>query len=157
MTTFLLNLLLALAWVSLTGQFVVSNFLVGFGLGYLLLWLDQSVSKPSGYFFKVPKVLGLLSFFVWELIKANLRVAYDVVSPWQRMRPGVVAVPLDVKSEPEITLLANLITLTPGTLSLDVSTDRKVLYVHSMYIDDVNEFKRQIKDGFERRVQEVFR
>lgn len=156
MTTFLLNLLLALAWVALTGEFVLSNFLVGFGLGYVILWLDQSFAGTSGYFSKVPKVIGLIRFFAWELVKANLRVAYDVVSPRQRMRPGVVAIPLDVKSDPEITLLANLITLTPGTLSLDVSTDRQVLYVHSMYIGDVGEFSRQIKEGFERRVREVF-
>jgi len=157
MKTFVLNLLLALAWVSLTGQFVSANFLIGFILGYAILVLDQSVAGPSGYFSKAPKLLGLVSFFAWELIKANLRVAYDVVSPWQHMKPGVVAIPLDVESEAEITLLANLITLTPGTLSLDVSSDRKVLYVHSMYIDDIGEFRRQIKEGFEKRVQEVFR
>lgn len=157
MKTLVLNLLLALAWMSLTGQFVFSNFLVGFALGYLLLWLDQRAGEPSGYFFKVPRVLGLLAFFLWELIKANLKVAYDVVSPRQHMRPGVVAVPLDVQSDSEITLLANLITLTPGTLSLDVSADRKVLYVHAMYLGDVDVFVRQIKEGFEKRVQEVFR
>jgi multicomponent Na+:H+ antiporter subunit E len=73
------------------------------------------------------------------------------------MRPGVVAVPLDARTDAEITLLANLITLTPGTLSLDVSADRSFLYVHAMYVDDVNDVKRQIKDGFERRLLEVMR
>lgn len=157
MATFLINLLLALAWVGLTGQFVLSNFLIGFALGYLFLWLDQKGAGASAYHSKVPQVIGLASFFVKELIKANLRVAYDVLTPRQHMRPGVVAIPLDVQTDLEITLLANLITLTPGTLSLDVSSDQKVLYVHSMYIDDVQEFRRQIKDGFERRIQEVFR
>lgn len=157
MTTLLLNLLLALAWMALTGQFVFSNFIMGFGLGYLMLWLVQSVQGPSSYFSKVRQVIGLTSFFIGELIKANLRVAYDVVSPRYHMRPGVVAIPLDIRGDAEITLLANLITLTPGTLSLDVSSDRSVLYVHSMYIDSVEGFRSQIKDGFERRVQEVFR
>jgi multicomponent Na+:H+ antiporter subunit E len=75
------------------------------------------------------------------------------------MRPGVVAIPLDVQTDAEITLLANLITLTPGTLSLDVSTDRRVLYIHVMYIDndDVEAVRRKIKEGFERRVLEVLR
>lgn len=157
MKTLLLNLLLAMAWVALTGQFLISNFVVGFAVAYLILWLAQVEADPSAYFARVPKMIALLSFFLWELIKANLKVAYDVISPSWHMRPGVVAIPLELKSDLEITLLANLITLTPGTLSLDVSTDREVLYVHSMYIDDVDEFRHHIKDGFERRIREVFR
>jgi multicomponent Na+:H+ antiporter subunit E len=75
------------------------------------------------------------------------------------MRPGIIAIPLDARTDLEITLLANLITLTPGTLSLDVSADRRVLYVHVMYIDndDIEAVRRSIKDGFERRVLEVLR
>jgi multicomponent Na+:H+ antiporter subunit E len=72
------------------------------------------------------------------------------------MRPAIVAVPLDLTSDFQITLLANLITLTPGTLSLDISDDKKILYVHGMYVDDVDEFRRSIKQGFEKRVQELF-
>ena len=78
------------------------------------------------------------------------------MTPQQRMRPAIVAIPLDVRRDFEITLLANLITLTPGTLSLDVSSDKRVLYVHSMYVDDIDAFRREIKNGFERRVKELF-
>lgn len=73
------------------------------------------------------------------------------------MKPGIVKVPLDAKSDIEITLLANLISLTPGTLSLDVSNDRKVLYVHAMYISDKEKFINDIKQGFERRLLEILR
>jgi multicomponent Na+:H+ antiporter subunit E len=79
-----------------------------------------------------------------------------VITLAHTMRPGVVAVPLELQTDAAITLLANLITLTPGTLSLDVSADRRVLYVHTMYLDDVEQFRREIKEGFERRVIEVF-
>jgi multicomponent Na+:H+ antiporter subunit E len=120
------------------------------------LWLGQRVVGPSNYFKKVYQVIGFALFFIWALIRANLRVAYEVVTPPHTMRPGIVAVPLEVKTDAAITLLANLITLTPGTLSLDVSADRRVMYVHTMYVDDVEEFRREIKDGFERRVLEVF-
>jgi len=68
-----------------------------------------------------------------------------------------VAVPLDARSDMEITLLANLITLTPGTLSLDVSDDRSVLYVHGMFVEDAQLMREQIKNGFERRVLELLR
>jgi multicomponent Na+:H+ antiporter subunit E len=153
---FLLNILLALAWTALTGQFDPINFMSGFVLGYLVLWLVQGVVGPSNYFKKVSQVISFVLFFVGALIRANLRVAYEVITLTHTMRPGVVAVPLELQTDAAITLLANLITLTPGTLSLDVSADRRVLYVHSMYVDDVEQFRREIKEGFERRVMEVF-
>jgi multicomponent Na+:H+ antiporter subunit E len=68
-----------------------------------------------------------------------------------------VAIPLDARTDTEITLLANLITLTPGSVSLDVSSDRRFLYLHAMYIDDLEEFRRSIKDTLEHRVLEVLR
>lgn len=152
----LLNILLALAWLALTGQFTPTNLVIGLGLGYVLLWLTRQTSQqPSNYFNKVRQVVGFTLFFLWELILANLRVAYDILTPRHHMRPGVVAIPLDIESDAAITLLANLITLTPGSLSLDVSSDRRTLYVHAMHIDNVEQFRREIKEGFERRVLEV--
>lgn len=153
---FLLNILLALAWAALTGQFDPINFISGFVLGYLVLWLVQQAVGSSNYFKKVYQIVSFILFFIWALIQANLRVAYEVITPPHTMRPAIVAIPLDVKTDTAITLLANLITLTPGTLSLDVSADRKELYVHTMFVDDVEQFRREIKDGFERRVLEVF-
>ncbi|MCP6657999.1 Na+/H+ antiporter subunit E, partial [Klebsiella pneumoniae] len=73
------------------------------------------------------------------------------------MTPGIVAVPLDVESDLEVTVLATVITLTPGTLSLHLTDDRRTLDVHAMYIDDPAVLVRGIKEGFERRVREVFR
>ncbi len=157
MNALLWNLLLALTWVAATGVFSFNNLLVGFILGGLVLYASRRVVGAPRYFNKIGKVIGLLAFFVWELVLANLRVAHDVLTPRHYMRPGVIAVPLAAKSDNEITMLSNLLTLTPGTLSLDVSADRKVLYVHAMYIDDADEVRRKIKEGFERRVLEVLR
>jgi multicomponent Na+:H+ antiporter subunit E len=154
---FLFNILLALAWIALTGQFTLANFIFGFGLSYLLLWLVRRAGNASSYFAKVYQVISFALFFFRELIAANVRVAYDIVTPTHYMRPGVVAIPLDIKTDAEITLLANLITLTPGTLSLDVSPDRGTLYVHAMHLKDVESFREEIKTGYERRVMEVLR
>lgn len=152
------NVLLALAWGVLTGQFTPVNLAFGFVLGYVMLWIAQRAEKPRDYFTKVVRVLRFIVFFLWEMVKANLQVAYHVIAPRHKMRPGVIAVPLDVRTDIEVTLLANLITLTPGTLSLDVSADRRVMYIHSMTLGDrADEFRRQIKEGFERRVLEVAR
>ena len=93
-------------------------------------------------------MLRFAVFYIWDLILANFRVAYDVMAPTHRMRPGVVAIPLDAKTDVEITMLANLITLTPGSVSLDVSSDRRFLYLHAMYIDDVEETSQIRKEHY---------
>ena len=157
MNAFVWNILLALSWVVMTGAFSPINLAFGFGLGYLILYFAQRILGPANYFLKVRQVLGFAAFFVRELIVSNLRVTYDVITPGYHMRPAVVAVPLDARTDLEITLLANLITMTPGSFSLDVSDDRTVLYVHAMYVDDPEAFRREIKDGFERRVLELLR
>ena len=91
------------------------------------------------------------------MLLANLRVAYEVLTPGYQMRAAIIAIPLDAESDMEITVLANLITLTPGTLSLDVSADRKTLYIHAMHVHDVEKFRNDIKVRLERSVMEVFK
>lgn len=103
----------------------------------------------------VTRLVALVALFMWELVLANLRVAFDVLTPRARMHPGITAVPLAAKSDWEITLFANLITLTPGTLSLDVSDDRRVLYVHAIYLGNPRAFSWKLKRMFERRVVEL--
>ena len=102
------------------------------------------------------RAVGFLAFYVWELVVSSLRVAYDVLTPTLHMRPAIVAVPLDVRSDVAITLLANLVSLTPGSLTLDVSADRRTLYVHVMFVgDDADAARRAIKDQLERRVADL--
>ena len=154
---FLLVVLLALAWMALTGQFTFPNLVAGLALSYAMLWLMQRTLGPMHYFAIARRLPGFVLFFVWDLIKANLQVAYTVIRLRHELRPGIIAIPLEARTDVEITLLANLITLTPGSLTLDVSTDRRVLYMHAMHIDDVDGFRRGIKEGLERRLLEVVR
>jgi multicomponent Na+:H+ antiporter subunit E len=152
----LLNVLLAIAWAALTGELTPENIGGGFVLGYFLMFLSRRALGCTRYVTKVPLVVRFLLYFSVQLFVANLRVAYEVLTPSFNMRPAIVAVPLDLRRDIEITLLANLITLTPGTLALDVSSDRRVLYVHAMFVTDIDAFRREIKDGFEKRVKELF-
>ncbi|SDR93459.1 multicomponent Na+:H+ antiporter subunit E [Gillisia sp. Hel1_33_143] len=154
---FLSNIMLTVIWVALTGDFTFPNYLFGFALSFLLLRMITTGRTNTKYFRIVPKAIAFVFFFLYELLKANLEVAYEVMTPNYNMTPGIVKIPLDVRTNIEITLLANLITLTPGTLSLDVSNDKKVLYVHSMYIKDRESFIASIKNGFEKRILEIFR
>jgi multicomponent Na+:H+ antiporter subunit E len=152
----LLNVLLAVAWVALTGDYQASNLALGFVLGYLLLRLTQHSSTTTRYVRQWQLWIALIGYFLRELLLSSWRVVVQVLRPRMQMRPAVVAIPLDVQSDAGITLLGNLITLTPGTLTLDVSTDRRTMYVHTMDVgEDVAAFRRSIKEGFERRILEV--
>lgn len=151
----LLNLLLAIAWVALTGQYEASNLLMGFVLAYLVLRLTQHSEAAVGYVRRGRILFFFVGFFLKELVLSSWRVVVMVLTPQLTMRPAVVAIPLTVTSEAAITLLGNLITLTPGTLTLDVSTDLSTMYVHAMDVEDVEAFRAGIKNGFEKRILEL--
>lgn len=157
MNLFLLNIFLALGFSAVLGQLNSSGFFGGFIVGYFALWLSKPLYGNTRYFERLPKVLGLITFFAKELLISNVKVLWDVITPQHISRPGIIALPLDARTDAEIMLVANLISLTPGTLSLDLSEDRKLLYIHVMFLDDIDQTRRQIKEGLEKRVLEVMR
>lgn len=157
MNLFVLNSLLALGFSAVLGEFSVGGFAAGFAVGFLALWITRPLYGDNSYFNRLPRALGLAGYFLYQLLVSNLRVLWDVITPRQGSRPGIVGVPLAARTDLEITLVANLVSLTPGTLSLDVSDDRKTLYVHVMFMDDIDAVRAAIKDGIERRVLEVLR
>ena len=103
------------------------------------------------------KWLSLLLLFIRELVMSALKVAWLVVQPKLTIRPAIIAYPLTVTTDLQITLLANMITLTPGTLSVDVSADRKTLYVHAIDMDSKEGLIGSIAASFERKILEVLR
>ncbi|NLE85724.1 MAG: Na+/H+ antiporter subunit E [Myxococcales bacterium] len=152
------NLLLAIAWAALQGEFSLKNLLIGYGLGYLIIaGLTRGGVLPPGYRNKVHAVLSLAAFLFWAFMIANLRMAIDVMRPVRHMKPGIVQIPLDAETDYELLLLSTLINLTPGTISLDISKDNKILYLHVMHVADADAVRREIKHNFERRVLEVLR
>ncbi len=157
MNFLLWNILLAIMWVLATGQFTPMNLAAGYLLGFLVLWFARRALGPARYFLRAWRAVSLLGFFLKELVLANFRVAYDVVTPTSHMRPALIAIPLDAATDAEITLLAGMVTLTPGTLSVDVSPDRKTLLIHAMFGEDPDAVRRGIKEGFEKRILEILR
>ncbi len=158
MNILLMILLLALLWAGMTGTFSGANLLLGIALAAVAIGLLRlQVARPLE-FRRIGRILALVFLFLRELMVSAFRVAAVVLSPRldEAVRPAIVAFPLTVKSDAEITLLANLITLTPGTLSVDVSKDRKKLYVHVLSLDSKEALIADIAGGFERRILEVF-
>lgn len=157
MTTFVINVMLALVWMIFIGEASPMNFLIGFGIGYTALWFAWRLGADRVYFQKTGQVLNGVLFFIKELIVANIRVAIYTVSPLRTLKPGILAIPMSEMSDVELTILANVVTLTPGTLTIDISDDKSVLFVHFMSIDDAEALRAEINDGFEVRVKEIMR
>ncbi|WP_019956354.1 Na+/H+ antiporter subunit E [Yoonia vestfoldensis] len=157
MNMFILNLALAVIWAALWGSPTLLMLGAGYVLGFLILWFASPVfGLRDGYFLRSWRILRLILYFLYELIMSSIRVAYDVMTPNDFSTPAILEMPLDVTSDFEILLVTNLISLTPGTLSLDVSSDRKTLTFHAMYADDPEAVIRDLKSGMERLVKEVF-
>jgi multicomponent Na+:H+ antiporter subunit E len=154
----LANILLAVAWAALQGEFSLSNLVVGYLIGYVILAaLARGGVLPGAYRKKVRAVFALASFLFWAFIVANIRMARDVLRSQRVLRPGIVRVPLEVHADHEILMLTTLINLTPGTIAVDVSNDRKSLYLHVMHMTDPDAVRAEIKNSFERRVLEILR
>ena len=157
MSHFFLNIALALSWGALTGNFNPANLLTGFFLGYGALFIIRRALSPSDYFVKVWQVICFMLFFLKELLSANLRVAYDVLTPGFHMQPRVIGVPLEAQTDAEIMALTYFINLTPGSVVLDISTDRSTMFVHVMYAPDADAMRREIKERGERRILRLMR
>lgn len=157
MNLFALNVTLAVVWAALWADFSLLQLAVGFVAGFGGLWLAQPLfTEPSSYFLRAWRVVRLVVYFLYELLASSVRVAWDVVTPRHRSNPAIIRMPLDAKSDLEILLVTNLISLTPGTLSLDVTPDRSCLIVHAMFADDPDALIDELKNGMERMVLEVF-
>ncbi|MCG8587129.1 MAG: Na+/H+ antiporter subunit E [Pirellulales bacterium] len=154
----LLNIVLAITWAAINGEMSLSNLTAGFVIGYAILWIVARDWGKTRYFTKAGKIVRFSLQFLWELLVATLRVALDIVTPKHLMKPSIVAIPMECSSASaaETTMLANVITLTPGTLTLDVSPDGSVLYVHAMYAADIDKTRKSIQEGLGKVVHEVF-
>jgi multicomponent Na+:H+ antiporter subunit E len=152
---FFFNLTLAFVWCLLQNELTLQQFIIGYLLGAGIMLFFIRVFHDELYFRKVSLGLRLLGFFIKELLVANWAVVKQVLSPRLDIRAGIIAYPLELQNDILITLLANMITLTPGTLSVEVSPDRRFLFIHILDIADIEEEKRKIKDGFERYLQRL--
>lgn len=125
---------------------------------FVVGWLFSFFYSKT-FFYKLPLVFELFLYYLKEVWLASLVVAHDIITPKHFMKPAILAVPLDVQSNLEITLFTIFLTMTPGSLPLDISKDKKYLYVHGLYIkrNDPEAKKRELKNGFERRILKITR
>lgn len=156
MRLFLFNILLAVLWMFMWGLFDIYSLAAGFLLGYLLLGTISRTMPGEAYGVKGWRLLSFSAYFLRILIKANIQVAREIITPGYQMTPRFIRYPIDGMTDFQITSFANAITLTPGTLSADVSDDKRYLYVHCMYARDRQEAVKDLDELRDRMVQELF-
>ncbi len=149
------NVIISFMWMFLSESYTFVTFLFGYILGALLLLLLNRFFPSRYYLAPIYKMVVLLIIFIRELILSNIDIVKIVYKRKPDVEPGIFALPIDVKKNWEITLLANLITLTPGTLSIAISDDQTQIFIHAMHIDDIQESINDIKNTFEKAIMEV--
>ncbi|MCC2930551.1 Na+/H+ antiporter subunit E [Bacillus sp. LBG-1-113] len=153
----LLNVFLAFCWMFLSNDGSAAGFITGFILGMISLFFFRRFLVHPFYLWKMFSIIKLFLIFIRELYLANVSVLKTVLSPKLDIKPGIFAFKTELTTDWEITLLSLLITLTPGTLVMDISDDRTILYIHAMDIEDAEKAIFDIRESFEKAIQEVSR
>lgn len=155
------SLLLALLWLSLNGAVSPGHVLLAVLLGAGVPWLLQPLWPAPPRRIRRPLrafalALAFAALVAWDVVVATLRVARAVLSPLRSLRPGFATVPIELDEPRAISLLAHVVTLTPGTVTVDVAEDRRSLTIHALDLSDPDGTVRTIRERYERRIREIY-
>ncbi len=153
----LLNFFIAIVWMFLSSSATATTFVIGYLIGFILLFVMRRFFTERLYIDRVWAAFKLTVIFIKELVLSNISVLLLVIRPKLDLKPRFFALPTELERDWEITLLSSLITLTPGTVVVHVSDDQRVLYVHAIDADDVDDAIHSIKNTFEKAIKEVSR
>lgn len=145
MSHFALNLVLAIVWMLLRSDFSLAGLIIGFAVGFLAIAFARVVTGQGTYVHAAVGIVRLAFGFLRELVLANLQLAWDLLRPRPPFRPGFVRFPIADLGPTETVLLGNLVSLTPGTLTVDIDDDGEVLVVHSLYAADAAAVRRGVR------------
>jgi multicomponent Na+:H+ antiporter subunit E len=150
-----------LVWFLITGVTTVSEVIVGLIIAFFVALLTGEMLIVTERRFHLNRVWYTILYlikFVWEMIKANFHVAYIVIHPMLPIRPGIVKVKTKLQRDSALTMLANSITLTPGTLTVDIDKDKQILYVHWIYVKatEIEESTKEVGGRFEKLLEVIF-
>ncbi|NYE04559.1 multicomponent Na+:H+ antiporter subunit E [Bacillus niacini] len=151
----LLNVVLAFLWMFIKVSYDPISFIKGYIFGLLVIFVFRRYSHSRFYLFRLWSFIKLIFIFIKELILSNIAIVKIVLKPKLDMRPAIFAMDTVLTKDWQITLLSSLITLTPGTLVIDVSEDNKTLFIHAMNIGEIEDEINSIKNSFEKAILEV--
>lgn len=149
-------LLLFTVWLLLTYSFTIGNILLALVLALLI---PRFVARFQTHYVRVQnhrKAFVYILRLLLDVTVSSFVVAKQVLGPIDQMKPGFVTVPLDMTDPLPITFLASTISLTPGTVSAELSADRQFLFVHTLHVEDEAAFIAEIKTRYETPLKEIF-
>lgn len=149
-------ILLFVVWILLTNSFSIGNLLLALVLAWLIPFGVNRVQSETSKVRKPLKAMTYLLTLLGDIVLSNLVVAKQVLGSPHKLQPGFITIPLDMREPLPITLLASTISLTPGTVSTEVSKDRSKLYVHALNVEDEQALIAQIKTRYEAPLKEIF-
>jgi len=138
------GLWLVVFWVALWEDLSVGNVLGGVLVAIAVLVVARPPASQGRSRFRPMAALRFLAYFLWKLVEASAIVAWEVATPTNVINEGIVAVPIHGRSRLLTTIVANAITLTPGTLTLQIHTDPTVLYVHVLHLRTIEEVRAEV-------------
>ena len=152
----LLSLTLTGVWLLLANSLSMGHVLLGMFLGILIPLLTREFWPGAARVHRPLHLIGFMLMVLWDILVANLQVARLILGPPAKLRPAFIHLPLDLDDDFAITLLASTISLTPGTVSADVSADRRTLLIHTLDVDDPDTLVAQLKQRYEAPLKEIF-
>lgn len=148
--------LLFVVWLLLNNSYSLGNIILAAVVSWLILFLVSGLQTAEAKV-KKPWLAGrYVAVMLYDIFVSNVIVAKQVLGPTHHLRPGFIAVPLDITQSLPITLLASTISLTPGTVSTELSKDRKTLYIHALHVENEAELIAEIKKRYEAPLMEIF-
>jgi multicomponent K+:H+ antiporter subunit E len=152
-----LNFILLMAfWLLLTHRFTFGNVFLAAMLAWLVPWGVSRIRTDVTPVQKPLKFILFMGLLLRDIIVSNIVVAKQVLGSPERLQPGFVAIPLELKEALPITMLASTISLTPGTVSIEISEDQETLYVHALHVTDETTLVQRIKQRYEQPLKEIF-
>jgi multicomponent K+:H+ antiporter subunit E len=148
--------LLFLVWLLLTHSFDPGNILLAVILAWIIPVALARVQVATVPVKKPLKALVFIGVLLRDIIISNVVVAKQVLGAPERLHPGFIAIPLDMSEALPITFLASTISLTPGTVSIEITEDKKTLYVHALHVENETRLVARIKDRYENPLKEIF-
>lgn len=153
----ILNLIIAFVWMFLNNAWNGVGFITGYLLGLLLIGGMRRFFPQRLYVVRVWAIIKLLILLLKELVRASIEVIRQIIKPKLDIRPGIFTYRTELSSDWEVTLLCLLISLTPGSLPLEISGNQRKLFIHALDIKDEQQLRDDIKNTFEKAIMEVTR
>lgn len=152
----LMSLALTLVWLLLVNEVAFGQVLLGLAFGVFIPWFTNAFWPERPRLARPGKILALMTHLLYDIVVANLVVARTILSPRLDIHPAFIDYPVELRNEFAITVLANVIALTPGTVAAGLSDDRRMILIHALDVTDPEALVAMLRDRYEKPLLEIF-